>query len=148
MEPMPGSGLVIAIVDDEECVRKALERLFRSVGHKVASFRSGEDFLYALGICRPDCAILDLHLPGLSGLDVQRCLRRNRNSLSCIIITGKDEPETRERVLASGGAGYLTKPLDQRKLFDMISLAVSGTHQDMQEDVATFASARKGLMVG
>ena len=141
MEPLPGFGLVIAIVDDEECVRKALERLFRSVGHKVATFRSGEDFLYALGICRPDCAILDFHLPGLSGLEVQRCLRRNRNSLPCIIITGKDEPETRERVLASGGVGYLTKPLDQRKLFDMISAAVPGAHHSVPEDAATFASA-------
>src|SRR5262245_1193430 len=141
MEPIPGSGLVIAIVDDEECVRKALERLFRSAGHNVASFRSGEDFLYALGICRPDCVILDLHLPGLSGLDVQRCLRRNRNNLPCIIVTGKDEPETRERVLASGGAGYLTKPLDQRKLFDMISAAVPGTHEDIRENAETFASA-------
>jgi FixJ family two-component response regulator len=140
MEPIPGSGLVIAIVDDEECVRKALERLFRSVGHKVASFRSGEDFLYALGICRPDCAILDLHLPGLSGSDIQRCLRRNRNSLPCIIVTGKDEPETRERVLASGAVGYLTKPLDARKLFDMISAAVPGPHEDILENAVTFAS--------
>jgi FixJ family two-component response regulator len=140
MEPIPGSGLVIAIVDDEECVRKALERLLRSVGHKVATFRSGEDFLYALGICRPDCAILDFHLPGLSGLDVQRCLRRNRNSLPCIIITGKDEPETSERVLASGAVGYLTKPLDARKLFDMISEAVTEAHQDIPVNTVTFAS--------
>jgi FixJ family two-component response regulator len=141
MEPTPEFGLVIAIVDDEECVRKALERLLRSVGHKVACFRSGEDFLYSLGMCRPDCAILDFHLPGLSGLEVQRCLRRNRNSLPCIIITGKDEPETRERVLASGAAGYLTKPLDQRRLFDMISAAVPGPHEDIPENAATFASA-------
>jgi|SRR6266481_1927996 FixJ family two-component response regulator len=141
MEPISGSGLVIAIVDDEECVRKALERLLRSVEYKVASFRSGEDFLYSLEICRPDCAILDLHLPGLSGLDVQRCLRRNRNRLPCIIITGKDEPETRERALATGAAGYLTKPLDGRKLFDMISAAVPGTHQSARENAATLASA-------
>jgi FixJ family two-component response regulator len=140
MEPTPRSGLVIAIVDDEECVRKALERLLRSVGHRVACFRSGEDFLYSLEICRPDCAILDLHLPGLSGVDVQRCLRRNRNCLPCIIVTGKDEPETRERVLASGAVGYLTKPLDQRKLFDMIAAAVPGTHEDIPETAATFAS--------
>jgi FixJ family two-component response regulator len=140
MEPMPGSSLVIAVVDDEECVRKALERLFRSAGHKVVSFRSGEDFLYSLEICRLHCAIVDLHLPGLSGIDVQRCLKRNRNSLPCIIITGKDEPETRERVLASGAAGYLTKPLDQRKLFDMISAAIPGTHEEIPEHAVTFAS--------
>src|SRR5262249_46060894 len=141
MEPTPEFGLVIAIVDDEECVRKALERLLRSVGHKVACFRSGEEFLYSLEIRRPDCTILDLHLPGLSGLDVQRCLLRNRNRLPCIIITGKDEPDTRERVLASGAAGYLTKPLDQRKLFEMISAAVPGPHEDIPENAATFASA-------
>src|SRR5262245_542267 len=114
MEPIPGFGLAIAIVDDEECVRKALERLFRSAGHNVATFRSGDDFLYSVGICRPEYALLNSLIPGLSGLEVHRCLRRNGNCLACIIITGKDEPETRVQVLASGAVGYLTKPLDQR----------------------------------
>jgi len=131
---MPGSGLVIAIVDDEECVRKALGRLLQVVGYKVTTFRSGEEFLYSLEVRRPDCAILDLHLPGLSGLDIQQYLRRHRNGLPCIITTGRDEPGTSERVLASGAKGYLTKPFDQRVLLEAISAALRGTDEGSREN--------------
>jgi FixJ family two-component response regulator len=129
---MSGSGLVIAIVDDEECVRKALGRLLQVVGFKVSTFASGEEFLYSLRVRRPDCAILDLHLPGLSGLDIQQYLRRNGNGLPCIIITGRDEARTSERVLASGAKGYLTKPLDQQALLETISAAVGSSSENGQ----------------
>jgi FixJ family two-component response regulator len=148
MEPMPGFGLVIAIVDDEECVRKALERLLRSVGHEVVSFRSGEDFLYSLEILGLDCTILDLHLPGLSGLEVQHCLRRNHNSLPCIIITGKDEPGTRERVIASGARGYLTKPFDARALLELIAEAVQVSGQSPTENGRRSATHDAGRRIG
>jgi FixJ family two-component response regulator len=148
MEPMRGSGLLIAIVDDEECVRKALERLLRSIGHKVVSFRSGEEFLYSLEILRPDCAILDLHLPGLSGLDIQYCLTRNQNYLPCIIITGKDEPGTRERVVASGARGYLTKPFDARALLELIAKAVQFSDESPPENTRRSTSDDAGTRIG
>ena len=131
---MSGSSLGIAIVDDEECVRIALGRLLRLIGYKVSTFRSGEEFLYALEVRRPDCAILDLHLPGLSGLDIQQCLKRHRNGLPCIIITGRDEPGTSERVLAAGAKGYLTKPFDQCVLLEAISAALRGTDEGSREN--------------
>jgi FixJ family two-component response regulator len=131
---MSGSGLVVSIVDDEECVRKALGRLLGLVGYKVTSFRSGEEFLFSLEARRPDCAILDLHLPGLSGLDIQQYLKRHRIALPCIIITGRDESETLERVLASGAKGYLTKPFDQRALLAAIAAALRGTDDASREN--------------
>jgi FixJ family two-component response regulator len=140
---MVGSVLVIAVVDDEECVRKALERLLRSAGFKIACFRSGEEFLESLEICQPDCAILDLHLPGLSGLEVQVCLRRNRISVPCVIMTGRDEPGTREQILASGAYGYLTKPFDQRALLKLICAAVDATNRGASEYVRRFSPSHR-----
>jgi FixJ family two-component response regulator len=139
MTPMCGSGLVIAIVDDEDCIRKALERLLRSAGMKIASFRSGEEFLESLEICQPDCAILDLHLPGLSGLEVQQFLRRNRIGVPCIIMTGRDEPETGEQILASGANGYLIKPFDQRALLKIICAAVQAADKDTPANRGRFS---------
>jgi FixJ family two-component response regulator len=133
MTPMSGSGLVIAIVDDEDCVRKALERLLHSAGFRIACFRSGEEFLESLELCQPDCTILDLHLPGLSGLEIQQYLSRNGIGLPCVVMTGRDEPGTKEQVLASGANGYLTKPFDQRALLKIICAAVHVSHKDAPE---------------
>jgi FixJ family two-component response regulator len=139
---MPGSALLIAIVDDEECVRKALERLLRSAGFHSVCFRSGEEFLESLEICQPDCTILDLHLPGLSGLEVQQYLSRNRIDLPCVIMTGRDEPGTREQIFAAGANGYLTKPFDQRELMKIICAAVRVSNKE--ENVQGFSpSGRK-----
>src|SRR5215471_12615822 len=101
---MSSLGFAIAVVDDEAPVRKALGRLLRSAGFGVTTFGSGNEFLDSLEVRRPDCAILDLHLPGLSGLEVQQKLSQQHISLPCIVITGKDEPGTAERALACGSA--------------------------------------------
>lgn len=121
---MSVGALAIAIVDDEAPVRKALGRLLRAAGFGVVTFSSGSEFLASLKVSRPDCAILDLHLPGLSGLEVQQQLSHQHISTPCIIITGKDEPGTSERALASGAAAYLRKPLDEAELLAAINHAV------------------------
>ena len=116
--------LMISIVDDEAPVRKALGRLLRASGFDVETFSSGPEFLDSLRRHLPDCAILDLHLNGLSGLDVQQRLREENIRVPCIIITGKDEPGLDERVLASGAAGFLRKPLHDEALLAAINAAV------------------------
>ena len=121
---MSRTSLAIAVVDDEAPVRKALGRLLRAAGYGVATFGSGSEFLESLRASRPDCAILDLHLPGLSGLEVQQELSQQHISTPCIIITGKDEPGTSERALASGAAAYLRKPLDEAELLAAINHVV------------------------
>jgi FixJ family two-component response regulator len=121
-------GLAISVVDDEECVRKALERLLRAAGHKVNTFGSGKEFLASLATGQPDCTIVDLHLPGFSGLEVQQHLLRERIGIPCIIITGRDEVGVREQALGCGVAAYLTKPLDEDILLTTILSAVSKHH--------------------
>jgi FixJ family two-component response regulator len=116
----------MAVVDDEEPIRKALQRLLRAAGLEADTFASGREFLLSLSQRRPDCVILDLHLPGLSGLEIQQQLSLEKPNVPCIIITGKDEPGLRERALAAGAAAYLRKPLDEKVLFEAISSAVFG----------------------
>src|SRR5271170_5604798 len=105
---MTRRSLLVAVVDDEESIRKALKRLLRSAGMDTEAFASGRDFLdYVknLGQSRkPDCLVLDLHLPGLTGKDVQRCMKQAGFSLPTIVITGHDQPGVREELLGTGAA--------------------------------------------
>jgi FixJ family two-component response regulator len=121
---MPPICRAIAVVEDEEPVRKALGRLLKTFGFAVTTFASGDSFLDSLSTSKPDCAILDLHLPGISGLEIQKRLSREKAEVPCIVITGQDEVGTRERVLAAGATAYLTKPLDEGTLIQAISSAI------------------------
>jgi len=123
---MSQERLQIAVVDDEECVRKALERRLRSAGMAVETFPSGTEFMAALLTRRPDCVVLDLHMPRLSGFDVQAQLAQLDRWPPVVVITGHDTPESRARALAGGVAAYLLKPVDERILLDAIAAAVSG----------------------
>jgi FixJ family two-component response regulator len=114
----------VAIVDDEEPVRKALKRLLRASGLEADTYASGKDFLEASGTRVPDCVVLDLHMPGMSGLQVLHELRSAKKSLPTVVITAYDEPASREECLAAGAAAYLRKPLDERLLLNAISANV------------------------
>lgn len=128
---MPPPLRLIAIVDDEEPVRKALCRLLRASGLNAEAFSSGQTFLDSIVARQPDCVILDLHMPGLSGLQVLQQLQSSRNTLPAIIITGHDEPQTHERCLSAGASAFLRKPLDGEVLLEAIDRAVTG--RSMQE---------------
>jgi FixJ family two-component response regulator len=121
---MEAHRLLVAIVDDEEPVRKALRRLLLAAGIDVETFASGDELLESVKIHRPDCAVIDLHLPGLTGLEVQQRLARAGIRLPTIIITGHDQSGTAERALAAGASAYLHKPLDEERLLAAIESAV------------------------
>ena len=115
---------LIAVVDDEESVRKSLRRLLVASELDATVYASGQEFLDSLGARQPDCLVLDLQMPGLTGLEVQRALAGARVRFPTIIITAHDEPETRARCLAAGAVAYLCKPLHDELLLDAISAAV------------------------
>jgi FixJ family two-component response regulator len=123
--------LLISVIDDEEPVRKALGRLFTSLGFGVETFSNGPEFLSSLQDHRPDCAILDLHLPGLSGLEVQERLGHEHISFPVIIVSGRAEPGLPERARAAGAAAFLSKPLEEQ---DLLQAIASVTHGGIGED--------------
>jgi len=128
--PMVQPKLVISVVDDEQAVRKALRRLLGAAGFDVRTFASGREFLNSLEKQLPDCVILDLGLPEMSGLEIQREVGRRSLEVPLIIITGRDDPGLGERVRAAGAAAYLQKPLDERVLLEAI---LSATHHAGQD---------------
>lgn len=109
-------------------MRKALGRLLDAMGLRVQTFVDCDSFLACLDGQRPDCLILDLHMPGMSGLDLLQFLRMRDDPLPTIVITAHDEPETRGRCLRAGASVYLRKPLDGSVLLDAIAEALRAAH--------------------
>ncbi len=120
----------IAIVDDEEPVRKALKRLLCASGLEAETYATGKEFLDAIALRRPDCLVLDLHMPGMSGVQVLQALGAANASLPTVVITAYDEPHTREQCLAAGASAYLRKPLDERLLLNAITANVKRTSKE------------------
>jgi FixJ family two-component response regulator len=118
---------LIAVVDDEESVRKALGRLIRSAGYGVETFASGVEFMQSMQRHAPDCVVLDLRMPMVSGFDVQAALVRSGSAVPIVIITGDDSAESRQRTLRQGAHAYLRKPVDDAMLIDAIQTAVQNT---------------------
>ncbi|VWB77222.1 LuxR family transcriptional regulator [Burkholderia lata] len=115
----------VAVVDDDESVGRAIKRLLRSVGIGSDTFSSGDDFLDALAAMpayRPACVILDIQMPGLNGLEVQR--RLVGSGMPVILITAYDDVAVREHGLASGAAGYLRKPFNDALLIKTVQTAL------------------------
>jgi FixJ family two-component response regulator len=115
----------IAVVDDEESVRKALMRLMRSAGLSVETFGSGAEFLKSLDTRLPDCVVLDLHMPHMDGFHVQAHLAQKCAALPVIIVTGHDLPNARDRAMAGGASAFLRKPVLDRVLLSAISAATA-----------------------
>jgi FixJ family two-component response regulator len=115
----------VAIVDDEEPVRRALQRLMVSAGIAVESFASGAEFLASLSTRRPACLVLDLHMPGVNGFEVQARLAKCADPLPIVVITGHDTAESRRRVMEGGAAAYLRKPVDDQVLLDAVAAAIA-----------------------
>jgi FixJ family two-component response regulator len=112
----------IAVVDDEAFVRTALARLLRLAGYETVTYASGEDFLAALEDPRPDCVLLDIHLPGLSGFDVKDRLTILQFNLPVIFITASDETDCAQA--ARVGSYLLHKPFSNDKLLATIAAAL------------------------
>jgi FixJ family two-component response regulator len=114
----------IAVVDDDASVRVALGRLLRLADYEVLAFASGEEFLAAIGSCVPACALLDVHLPGLSGIEVQRQLGSDGPRVPVVFITAGDDASIDRDALAAGGLRMLRKPFSSVDLLDTIASAL------------------------
>ena len=117
---------VIAVLDDEPEMLKAVRRLLTTRGFRVDTYERGVDLLAALERPPlPDCLVLDLHMPEVSGFDVLEAMRTRQIPVPVIVITGHDEPGMEERSRMLGAIGYLKKPVDREDLLSAIAAATS-----------------------
>lgn len=124
---MPPSARV-AVIDDEIAIRRALERLLRISGYETTSFASAEAYLEESGAEPPDCILLDLQMPQMSGLDLLRRIHESGNPPPVIIVTASTDDELRGLCHEYGASGWLQKPVEREALLECIgaSLAAAG----------------------
>jgi FixJ family two-component response regulator len=120
------AGARIATIDDEAPVRVALARLLRLAAYEVTSFESGEAFLASLTTSCPDCAIVDVHMPGLNGFEVRERLRAAHPDLPLVFITASDNAAMDDAARAAGGVRLLRKPFSGDQLLAAVAAALAG----------------------
>ena len=121
---MRESEAVIAIVDDDPWVRDGLQRLIRSAGWRAETFASAQDFLSRPGTEEPSCLVLDLQLPGLSGLDLQKRMAEVGLEIPIVFLTGHGDIPASVQAMKAGAVEFLTKPVDDQKLLQAIQEAI------------------------
>lgn len=115
---------VIIVVDDDPSIRKAIDRLLRSVGLRVELFESAQEFLQSNRLDAPSCIVLDVRLPGQSGLNLQRDLAAAHMHVPIIFITGHGDIPMSVRAMKAGAVEFLTKPFHDQDLLDAIEVAL------------------------
>jgi FixJ family two-component response regulator len=115
---------LISVVDDDDSVRESLGGLIRSVGFAVKVFASAEEFLNSDHLRNTDCLILDVRMPGMNGLDLQRQLAASYCKIPVIFITAHGDEDVRSRALNGGAVDYLLKPFSEEALLNAIDAAL------------------------
>ena len=122
---MPNISPLIHIVDDDSSVAHALKRLLHSWGMQVRTFASGEEFLSALSRSHDvDCSVIDVQMPGMTGLEVQEHMNRAGMDVPVIFITAFTEEGIEEKAMSAGAVGFLRKPFTDEALVELIRIAL------------------------
>ena len=110
----------VAILDDEASIREALSRLLTTPGMIARAYATSDELFESVALECPDCLVLDLQMPDMSGLDVLKYLNQRQIRIPTIVITGHDVKNSREACMNAGAVAYLLKPLDVELLVDTI----------------------------
>ncbi len=121
---MKALGRLISVVDDDESVREALPDLLREFGFSVQAFVSAREFLASPFLEQTACLVLDIAMPGVTGPDLQRELRRRGQEIPIVFITAHRDGTTGPQVLAQGAAACLFKPFSDTALLEALNLAL------------------------
>jgi FixJ family two-component response regulator len=127
---------VISIVDDDFWARSGLEALVQSLGYATRTFESAEQFIQSSSIEETSCVIADVHMPGLSGLELQSCLRRAGRDTPIIFVTAYPSEQCCSRAFENGAVGFLIKPLDEASLVACLTRAMAKQHQPGNQSIA------------
>lgn len=124
---------IVFVVDDDKAVRKSLERLIKSVDLTVQAFSSAREFLESDPSAGPSCLVLDVRMPGLSGIDLQKELGKMGYTIPIIFITGYGDIPMSVRTMKRGAIDFLTKPFNDQDLLDAIHRAIEKDKQTRRE---------------
>lgn len=133
MPTPPRSDAVIAIVDDDLSVREGLSSLIRSAGLQVETFASAPEFLARPAAETPSCLVLDLELPGLSGLDLQKQMAESGLEIPIVFLTGHGDIPASVKAMKAGAVEFLTKPFDEQELLRAIQEAIERDRRTRQQ---------------
>jgi len=138
--PVPESKAIVFVVDDDISMREAVESLVRSAGFEVETFASAQDFLARRRADGPSCLVLDVGLPDLNGLDLQKRMLEANREIPIIFITGRGDVPTSVRAMKAGAIEFLVKPFSDLDLLDAIQQAIvrdrsARQHQAQMEDL-------------
>ena len=125
-DPMAGARALVSVVDDDESVRDSLPAMLRQLGFSARAFSSAKEFLTWEGIDQTACLVLDVAMPRMSGLDLQRELRRRRQEIPIVFITAHDDAAIRSQMLGLGAVECLPKPFSEAALGGAVARAVGG----------------------
>ena len=134
---MTASTPVVFVVDDDASVRKSLTRVVTSAGYAVEAFASARDFLAREPFVGPCCVVLDVRMPGLTGLDLQEALAGAGHRMPIVFITGHGDISMSVKAMKGGAVDFLTKPFDVENLLDAIQRAVTKDVKDLGEEGRT-----------
>jgi FixJ family two-component response regulator len=132
-KPVPESKAIVFVVDDDVSMREALESLVRSAGFKVETFASAQDFLAHRRADAPSCLVLDVGLPDLSGLDLQKRIVEANREIPIVFITGHGDVPTSVRAMKAGAIEFLIKPFSDGDLLDAIQQAIKRDQNARQQ---------------
>src|SRR6266581_3940584 len=130
---MPPSLATVFVVDDDRSFLSAVSRLLRAGGYPVEIFTSATEFLRSARTEAPGCILLDLHMPGPSGLELQDALAKTENPLPIIFLTGQGDIPSSVHAMREGAEDFLTKPVKREVLFAAIERALARSAQEHQQ---------------
>jgi FixJ family two-component response regulator len=131
-QPTPEPPPLVAIVDDDASVRKSTTRLIRSFGYRAEAFASGEEFLRSPEASRTACLVLDVRMPDMDGLEVQRQVAARQLQIPVVFISGRASDEEERRARSAGAIDFLRKPIATATLLQVLRkvIAIGEVHDD------------------
>ncbi len=127
---MSDSQTVVYVIDDDESMRRSIKRLLKAHGFEAETFPSADDFLSLDRSARPSCLVLDLSLPGMSGIDLQKEMERRRLDLPIVFVTGHGDIPTSVEAMKGGAVDFLPKPFSSKALIEAVEFAMTRARRD------------------
>jgi FixJ family two-component response regulator len=132
---MTGNQSIVMIVDDDDSIRKAVRRLMKSYGFAVETFASATEYLGSDRLDKTSCLVLDVHMPDMNGLELQKRIVESGHAIPIIFITAFTDENARAQAMRAGAVDYLAKPFSDEELLECIHVALQSAGPELSQFV-------------